>query len=145
MITADDNAEETFTGTIQYLKEKALKQQVIIEDKDIMSATGISESQFQLYLEKDTALEEIFVQLRSIYKDYLKGVLIQKIQFDVEMPDPMTEEDWGDADRPDSSNEKALPLCGKATPDYYLMTLLRYYLFLRFRNNGRFLWQHPLP
>lgn len=91
--TLDENSlnKESFVVTISALKKNAKACNVNIEDIDIMNAVNITASQFTNYFESDNAPNEVFMQLRSAFKEFLKGSY-HVIQFIEELPDPLEEE-----------------------------------------------------
>lgn len=89
--TIDANSGyESFTATIDGLKKGAAADTIVLTNADISAAMGITGEQFDEYWRTDKALENVFMQLRTIYKDYLK-VSYHQIQFTVEHEDPYFE------------------------------------------------------
>ncbi len=86
-IDGDSLDHESFIDTIVVLKENALQHNVILNDKDIATAIGITEVQFEDYLKNEGAPKELFVLLRSTFKDHLKDE-VYKVEFNVKLPDP---------------------------------------------------------
>jgi hypothetical protein len=91
-ITNKMNYEESFGGTINLIKFEANKDNIEIQNAEIIQSLGISVSQFDVYLKEDQAPPEIFDQLRLTYAKYLKTFVVTKAKFDDELPDPLEDE-----------------------------------------------------
>ncbi|MBC9931854.1 DUF6630 family protein [Chitinophaga qingshengii] len=83
--------KESFTVTVDVLKQKALLDNIALEDHAIAAAINITIDDFKRYTECDTAPEEIFKQLRATYPAYLTGNYAQIVMED-EIADPYEEE-----------------------------------------------------
>lgn len=83
---------QTFNGTLNMLRSQARRQNVTIEDSDIIAALEISAADFHHYRETDTAPDALFQKLRAAYPQYLR-VIVENIQFTSEFRDPMDKEE----------------------------------------------------
>lgn len=82
---------ESFGGTILVLKENALKQNVVLNDKDIAAAIEITADQYQSHLKTDKAPPELFKLMRSVFENYLLGLEVYNVEFTVTHPDPLSD------------------------------------------------------
>lgn len=83
---------QTFNGTLNMLRSQAHRQNVTIEDSDIIAALGISAADFHHYRETDTAPDALFQKLRAAYPQYLR-VIVENIQITSKFRDPMDKEE----------------------------------------------------
>jgi len=94
-VTVDEqnHSYESFVGTISLLIENALKQNIVLKPKDIAYGLKITDAQFDIYMQSDRAPKEIFALLRSAYPDFLSNIEVVNIEFHVQLPDPLTDQE----------------------------------------------------
>lgn len=87
---AAEGQEETFRGTIQFLKKRAVESNVIVTHAQIAGKLNISLDEFNTCYISDEADAELFPLLRSQYPDLIGNRQIIHVWFteEIEVPDP---------------------------------------------------------
>ncbi|MFB6457096.1 hypothetical protein ACE38W_17630 [Chitinophaga sp. Hz27] len=74
IIDSGDLQKENFSATIVVLRQNAAAKDILLPDAEIANSIDITISTYNEYMSNsENVPEEIYVKLRSIYSEFLKG------------------------------------------------------------------------